>query len=41
MIPNTRVKASTVSELLRENQQGGKITTTQIRVNAGVSWSEL
>ena len=40
MLQNARVTAVTVSELLRENQQGGKITpqitlTTQIRVKNG------
>ena len=32
MLHNARVAAFTVSELLRENTQGGKITPTQIRV---------
>ena len=47
MLQNARVTAVTVSELLRENQQGGKITpqitlTTQIRVkNGGGGGSEL
>ena len=36
MLQNARVTAFMVSELLRENQQegGGKITPTQIRVKA-------
>ena len=38
MLQNARVTAFIVSELLRENQQGGGVklspTTTQIRVNA-------
>ena len=40
MLQNTRVTACTVSDLLGENQQGGKITTppppTQIRVKKEV-----
>ena len=33
-LQNAKVAAFTISELLRENQQGGKITSpTQIRVN--------
>ena len=37
MLRNARVTALTVSELLVENQQGGKITPTQIRVNNSLS----
>ena len=37
MLRNAWVTALTVSELLRENQQGGKITPTQIRVNNSLS----
>ena len=39
MLQNARVTAFTISELLRENQQGGKITprTTQIRVKKYIS----
>ena len=33
MLQNFRVTAFTVSESLRENQQGGVPPTTQIRVN--------
>ena len=32
MLQNTRVAAFTVSELLRQNQQGGKIPPTMIRL---------
>ena len=37
MLRNARVTALTVSELLGENQQGGRITPTQIRVNNSLS----
>ena len=37
MLQNARVTAFTVSELLRENQQRGKIIpTTQIKVKTGL-----
>ena len=45
MLQNSRVTAFTISELLRGNQQGGKIppsstiTTTQIRVKPFLYWS--
>ena len=34
MLQNARITAFTVSELLRENQQGGKITPAQVRVKS-------
>ena len=33
MLQNDRVTACTISELLKENQQGVKFSPTQIRVN--------
>ena len=37
MMQNTRVTAFTISELLRENQHGGRITPTQIWVKKHLS----
>ena len=37
MLQNPRVTAFAVSELLRENQQGGTVIPTHIRVKVGLS----